>query len=213
MNDITQHGSRQRMEELVERYRQSSRRATLIAVAALFLALSAVAGVWLSRPPGAAKAGDGDVNSELSSAFVEIARAVEPSVVNVSTVTQPAQPLRPQNELSLPRNSIEQFELGSGEPARRGNGSGVIVDPQGYILTNYHVISDADRIIIKFYDGNELPGRVIGSDTETDLAVIKVDPLRELPAARLGDSDHARVGDWVLAIGSPFNLSQTVTAG
>ena len=222
MNDTSQHDSRQRVEELVERYRRSSRRATLIAAAALFLAMSAVAGVWLSRNPSPAKAGDGEINSELSSAFIEIARAVEPSVVNVSTVTQPTQPLRRQNELNIPRNSnelniprnsIEQFELGSGEPARRGNGSGVIVDPQGYILTNYHVIFGADRIKVRFYDGSEAPGKVIGSDRETDLAVVKVDPVATMSAARFGDSEKMRVGDWVLAIGSPFGFDQTVTAG
>src|SRR5262245_59491015 len=213
MNDTLQHGSRQRVEELVERYRRSSRRATLIAVAALVLALCAVTGVWLSRSPSPAKAGDGEVNSELSSAFIEIARAVEPSVVNVSTVTQPTQPLRPQNELNIPRNSIEQFELGSGEPVRRGNGSGVIVDAQGYILTNYHVIDGADRIKIRFYDGAEAPGKVIGSDRETDLAVVKVEPAAPMSAARFGDSEKMRVGDWVLAIGSPFGFDQTVTAG
>jgi serine protease Do len=213
MNDTLQHGSRQRVEELLERYRRSSRRATLIAVAALVLALTAVIGVWLSRSPSPAKAGDGEVNSELSSAFIEIARAVEPSVVNVSTVTQPAQPLRPQNELNIPRNSIEQFELGSGEPVRRGNGSGVIVDAQGYILTNYHVIDGADRIKVRFYDGAEAPGKVIGSDRETDLAVVKVEPAAPMSAARFGDSEKMRVGDWVLAIGSPFGFDQTVTAG
>jgi serine protease Do len=213
MNDTSQHDSRQRVEELVERYRRSSRRATLIAAAALFLAMIAVAGVWLSRNPSPAKAGDGEINSELSSAFIEIARAVEPSVVNVSTVTQPTQPLRRQNELSIPRNSIEQFELGSSEPVRRGNGSGVIVDPQGYILTNYHVIFGADRIKVRFYDGSEAPGKVIGSDRETDLAVVKVDPVASMSAARFGDSEKMRVGDWVLAIGSPFGFDQTVTAG
>src|SRR6266508_2210919 len=187
MNDTLQHGSRQRVEELVERYRRSSRRATLIAVAALVLALSAVVGVWLSRSPSPAKAGDGEVNSELSSAFIEIARAVEPSVVNVSTVTQPAQPLRRQNELNIPRNSIEQFELGSGEQARRGNGSGVIVDAQGYILTNYHVIDGADRIKVRFYDGSDAPGKVIGSDRETDLAVVKVEPVASMIATSTGD--------------------------
>jgi serine protease Do len=213
MNDTLQHGSRQPVEELVERYRRSSRRATLIAVAALVLALCAVTGVWLSPSPRTAKAGDGEVNSELSSAFIEIARAVEPSVVNVSTVTQPAQPLRPQNELNIPRNSIDQFELGSGEQARRGNGSGVIVDAQGYILTNYHVIDGADRIKVRFYDGAEAPGKVIGSDRETDLAVVKVEPVASMSAARFGDSEKMRVGDWVLAIGSPFGFDQTVTAG
>ena len=213
MNDTLQHSSRQGVEELVERYRRSSRRATLIAVAALVLALSAVTGVWLSRSPSPAKAGDGEVNSQLSSAFIEIARAVEPSVVNVSTVTQPTQPLRPQNELNIPRNSIDQFELGSGEPVRRGNGSGVIVDAQGYILTNYHVIDGADRIKVRFYDGAEAPGKVIGSDRETDLAVVKVEPAASMSAARFGDSEKMRVGDWVLAIGSPFGFDQTVTAG
>jgi len=213
MNDTSQHGSRQRMEELVERYRKSSRRAMLIAVAALFIALGAIGGVWLSHETSPAKAGDGEVNSELSSAFIEIARAVEPSVVNVSTVTQPAQARRPQNEMTIPRNSIEQFELGSGEPARRGNGSGVIVDAQGYILTNYHVIFGADRIKVRFYDGSEAPGKVIGSDRETDLAVVKVEPIASMSAARFGDSEKMRVGDWVLAIGSPFGFDQTVTAG
>src|SRR5262245_1532411 len=196
MNDTSQHGSRQRMEELVERYRKSSRRAMLIAVAALFIALGAIGGVWLSHETSPAKAGDGEVNSELSSAFIEIARAVEPSVVNVSTVTQPAQARRPQNEMTIPRNSIEQFELGSGEPARRGNGSGVIVDAQGYILTNYHVIFGADRIKVRFYDGSEAPGKVIGSDRETDLAVVKVEPAAPMSAARFGDSEKMRVGDW-----------------
>src|SRR5262245_19754650 len=133
-NDTLQRSSRQQLEELISRYRNSSRRATIIAVAAIFLSLGVIAGVWLSRSPKSAKAGDGEINSELSSAFVEIARAVEPSVVNVSTVTQPTQTLRSQNELNIPRNSIEQFEPGPGEQARRGNGSGVIVDAQGYIL-------------------------------------------------------------------------------
>ncbi len=213
MDDNLQDGMRQRMEELVERYRRSSRRATLIAVAALLVAVCAVAVVWLGGAPHPAKAGDGEVNSELSSAFVEIARAVEPSVVNVSTVTQPVSPARPQNELNAPRNSIEQFEFAPAEQARRGNGSGVVVDAQGYILTNYHVISGADRIKVRFYDGSELPGKVIGSDRETDLAVVKVEPGVELRPARFGDSEKMRVGDWVLAIGSPFGFDQTVTAG
>src|SRR5215475_9811276 len=202
-NEYTEHGSEQRMEELFDRYRRSSRRATLIAIAALCVALSAVAGLWLLRGPNPAKAGDGEVNPQFSSAFIEIARAVEPTVVNVSTVTQPSQPLRPQNELNIPRNSIERYDFGPAEPAQRGNGSGVIVDAQGYILTNYHVIAGADRIKVKFYDGSEIPGKVIGSDRETDLAVVKVAPVAEIKAARFGNSDNTRVGDWVLAIGSP----------
>jgi len=212
-NDTFQQNSQQQVEELVRRYRRSSRRATLIAVAALFLTLGVVAGVWIAHNPSPAKAGDGEVNSELSSAFIEIARAVEPSVVNVSTVTQPVQAPRLQNELNIPRNSLEQFSFGPSEPARRGNGSGVIVDSQGYILTNYHVIFGADRIKVRLHDGTEIPGKVIGSDRETDLAVVKVEPVAPLNAARFGDSVKMRVGDWVLAIGSPFGFDQTVTAG
>ena len=185
----------------------------MIAIAAIFLALGVFLGVWLSRSPNPVKAGDGEINSELSSAFVEIARAVEPSVVNVSTVTQPVLSPRLPNELNIPRSSIEQFGIGPSEPARRGNGSGVIVDSKGYILTNYHVISGADRIKVKLYDGAEIPGKVIGSDRETDLAVVKVEPVAVLRAARFGDSEKMRVGDWVLAIGSPFGFDQTVTAG
>jgi serine protease Do len=212
-NDSSQHDSQQWMEDLIKRHRRSMRRATLVAVAACFLALGVIAGVWLSRDPKPAKADDGEVKTELSSAFIEIARRVEPAVVNISTVTQPLQPLRPQNEFQVPRNSIDQFQFGPSEPARRGNGSGVIVDPQGYILTNHHVIYGADRIKVRLYDGTEIPGAVIGSDRETDLAVVKVESNAPLNAARFGNSEKMRVGDWVLAIGSPFGFDQTVTAG
>src|SRR5262245_26368168 len=212
-NDTSQRDSQQQMEDLIRRYRRLSMRATLIAVAALFLAFGVIVGVWMARDPKPVKAGDKEVNSELSSAFIEIARAVEPSVVNVSTVTQPFQAPRPQNEFQIPRNSIDQFQFGQSEPARRGNGSGVIVDSQGYILTNHHVISGADRIKVRLYDGAEFPGRLVGSDRETDLAVVKVEPVAALHAARFGDSEKMRVGDWVLAIGSPFGFDQTVTAG
>src|SRR5262249_13044756 len=96
---------------------------------------------------------------------------------------------------------------------QRGNGSGVIVDSQGYILTNHHVIVRADRIKVKLFDGTELPAKLIGSDPETDLAVLKIDPAERLIAAQFGESEKMRVGDWVLAIGSPFGFDQTVTAG
>jgi Do/DeqQ family serine protease len=199
---------------LLERYRRTRDRAIIVAVAACTLALGVVIGVSFSTAKRPAIAYDGEASVEMSSAFVEIARKVEPAVVNISTVSQPAMRASRRDYIVEERPQLEPYgPYGGRERARRGNGSGVIVDPQGYILTNQHVIAEADRIIIKLYDGNELPGRVVGSDTETDLAVIKVDPPRELPAARLGDSEHARVGDWVLAIGSPFNLSQTVTAG
>ena len=201
------------LNPILEKYRRQQRRAILIAVAACFLASGVIIGVLISRQPKLVKAVDREVNSELASAFVEVAKQVEPAVVNVSTVTQPVKRARSQNEFFTQRPSLDSLQSGETEPARRGNGSGVIIDPRGYILTNHHVIQGVDRIKVKLYDGHELPGRLVGSDRETDLAVVKVDPPGPLTAARIGDSEKMRVGDWVLAIGSPFGLDQTVTAG
>jgi len=195
---------------LVERYTRARNRAILLAVAACALACGVVLGVFLAghRP---VRAGDGTSPHELSSAFVEIARQVEPAVVNISTVSRAAD----RSARALPENhpQLDILPFGRERGTRRGTGSGVIVDPQGYVLTNHHVIEGADRIKVKLYDGNELDGRVVGSDSESDLAVVKISSKAPLVAARLGDSDKARVGDWVLAIGSPFGLDQTVTAG
>ncbi|MBL8170535.1 MAG: trypsin-like peptidase domain-containing protein [Acidobacteria bacterium] len=200
-------------EKLMERYRRSSQRAMLLAVAASFLAVGVLLGVALNKSSQPAQAGNKEINAELSSAFVEISQQVEASVVNISTVTQPSLRGRGLGDAPMPRQSLDSFSYGSGEGVRRGNGSGVIVDAQGYILTNHHVIEGADRIKAKLHDGTELPARVIGSDREVDLAVIKVDAPMSLTPARFGDSEKMRVGDWVLAIGSPFGFEQTVTAG
>ncbi|MBS1789323.1 MAG: trypsin-like peptidase domain-containing protein [Acidobacteria bacterium] len=200
--------------ELLERYRRSRQRAILIAVAACFLAAGVILGVALSRQATPVRAGDKEVNSELASAFVEVSRQVEPAVVNISTVVKPAKPTRDSELYSIPRPSLDStLPYLGGDQALRGNGSGVIVDPQGYILTNRHVVNQVDRITVRFFDGTELPARLIGSDAEVDLAVVKVDPVAPLTAIRFGDSEKMRVGDWVLAIGSPFGLDQTVTAG
>jgi serine protease Do len=196
---------------LIDSYARARRRAILIAVAACALACGVILGAALSGGRSA-RAGDGRITPEMSSAFVEIARQVEPSVVNINTVSKPTErPLRGLRE--VPDSAPEFLPFGRERGARRGTGSGVIVDAQGYILTNNHVIQGADRIRVKLYDGTELPGKLIGSDSESDLAVIKVEPKMPLVAARLGDSEKTRVGDWVLAIGSPFGLDQTVTAG
>jgi len=92
-------------------------------------------------------------------------------------------------------------------------GSGFIVDKAGYIVTNNHVIDDATRITVKLDSGEEFVAKVLGTDEETDLAVLKIDAGRELPFVSFGDSDKAEVGDWVIAIGSPFGLTKSVTAG
>jgi serine protease Do len=127
----------------------------------------------------------------LSNAFARVAEEVEPSVVHIK-VTEGEERLI---------------------YAREGTGSGVIVNSSGYILTNHHVVRRASKITVKLLDGTEHPAKVVGQDQQTDLAVIKIEAPRPLPVARMGDSDKLNVGDWVLAIGSPFGLEQTVTAG
>src|SRR5438128_1398564 len=122
----------------------------------------------------------------LSSSFARVAQDVEPCVVNIKM--------------------SNSYQLDS-------TGSGVIVNQEGYILTNAHVVKDATRLRVKLNDGSESEAKVIGIDRQTDLAVIKIEVKKALPAARMGDSDKLAVGDWVLAIGSPFGLEQTVTAG
>jgi len=171
---------------------------------------------------------------QLSSAFSEIAKQLEPSVVNINTESV----IKPRARRNSPQGNDDQgggqgqdpfqdfFDRffggqggGNGVPEgmrQRSLGSGVIVDPKGYILTNNHVVEKADRIRVQLQDEPEgvlHEAKVVGVDSETDLAVIKIDAKRELPVAKLGDSDAMQVGDWVLAIGSPFGLNSTVTAG
>jgi Do/DeqQ family serine protease len=135
-----------------------------------------------------------------------------PAVVNINTakvVTLPANPL-----FSDPIFG-KFFGRGLGSPRKRVEtslGSGVIFNDQGYILTNYHVISGADAIQVFLRDGRSAPAKVIGSDPETDLAVLKID-LKNLPVITLGHSERVRVGDVVLAIGNPYGVGQTVTMG
>lgn len=153
----------------------------------------------------------------LSASFVEIARKVEPAVVNIDTVTaapEIADGEANEGEKDDPssKSLMDLLRRQQRRPAR-GVGSGFIVDPKGYILTNQHVVQGASRITVRLQSGEELRGRIVGADEETDIAVIKVDPARDLPVVKLGDSNTAQVGDWVLAIGSPFGLDQTVTAG
>jgi serine protease Do len=171
--------------------------------------------------------------SQMSNAFSQIAKQLEPSVVNINTESTIKSFQRRRggqnNGDDDSGGGFDDFfnhffgpggggQLGQGEgPIReRSLGSGVIVDPKGYIITNRHVVEKADRIRVRFEDdppGVQHDAKVVGTDQETDLAVIKVDIDRPLPAAKLGNSDSMQVGDWVLAVGSPFGLSETVTAG
>ncbi|WP_248738301.1 Do family serine endopeptidase AlgW [Pseudomonas sp. MWU12-2029] len=134
-----------------------------------------------------------------------------PSVVNLYTtkvINKPAHPLfeDPQFRRFFGDNSPKQKRMES------SLGSGVIMSPEGYILTNNHVTTGADQIVVALKDGRETLARVIGSDPETDLAVLKID-LKNLPAITVGRSDNIRIGDVALAIGNPFGVGQTVTMG
>lgn len=146
----------------------------------------------------------------LSNAFRNVAEVIRPCVVSISTL---------QTELirrNVPQGIPPQYQRLFGAPVeeleRSGMGSGVIVSTDGYILTNNHVIEDADELTVELHDGRKVPGSVVGTDPQTDLAVVKIE-TPGLQAANFGRSDNTRVGDWVLAIGSPFGLEQTVTAG
>src|SRR5215467_831616 len=158
--------------------------------------------------------------------FAGIVNKVEPAVVNIATtqVLERKQSSRKQPRRAQPyqdddpmQDFFDRFFDGrpDGPPqADRSLGSGVIVDKRGYILTNNHVIDGATKIQVQLNaDSTRYTAKLIGTDEETDLAVIKIDAGKELPTAKLGNSEGVQVGDWVLAIGSPFGLQATVTAG
>ena len=159
---------------------------------------------------------------QLSSVFTRISKEVAPAVVNINTESTVQSRMRrsPQGQQDPFGDFFRRFfDFGpGGEPQRefrqRSLGSGVIIDPKGYILTNDHVVSKADEIKVKILGDEELyDAKVIGSDSETDIAVIKIEVVRSLPYASMGNSEGLNVGDWVLAMGSPFGLEETVTAG
>ena len=160
---------------------------------------------------------------DLSTSFRNVADALKPSVVSISTTQKMMirgrvrSQLPPSIRRQLPPGFEDLFGFGDDnsprrQPQREGMGSGVIVRSDGYILTNNHVVEGADELTVELSDGRKVPGKIVGTDPETDLAVIKVELTRLQPAV-FGSSDDIRVGDWVLAIGSPFGLDQTVTAG
>ena len=174
----------------------------------------------------------------MSNAFAGIVNKLEPAVVNISTIqtiqvpqhrmtprTTPSPSPAPtphgraQQEPDPYQDYFDRF-FGDGpdsapvDRTERSLGSGIIVDPKGFILTNNHVVDKATKIEVQLNGSTQMyAAKVVGVDADTDLAVIKIDYPHDLPTAKLGNSDGVQVGDWVLAIGSPFNLSGTVTAG
>jgi serine protease Do len=158
-----------------------------------------------------------------SSSFASIVNRVEPAVVNIAT-TQVMERRQAKKRRTVPNDQddpmqdfFDRFFDGrqDGPPqAERSLGSGVIVDKAGFILTNNHVVEQATKIQVQLNgDTTRYTAKVVGIDEDTDLAVIKIDAHKDLPTAKLGNSDGVQVGDWVLAIGSPFGLQATVTAG
>jgi serine protease Do len=143
-------------------------------------------------------------NKETS--FVEVAKKVEPAVVNIDTKTK-LQEIGLNNE-----DSVNNLTRQQTRPVF-AVGSGFIVDSKGFIITNAHVVEDSTKVTIRLQNGEQYVASIVGTDEETDLAVLKIDAGKELPTLKLGDSNAIQVGDWVLAIGSPFGLEQTVTAG
>jgi serine protease Do len=179
---------------------------------ALLFSLVAVAAGFL--PAGA-------FAKTVSPDFVELAKKLKPTVVNIST----AKTIKPQRRFSRPFGGDqfgndpfqEFFGRFFDEPQhafkQRSLGSGFIISDDGFILTNAHVVAGADEIKVKLADGREFKGTVKGLDEKLDIALVKIEAKEHLPVAKRGDSDAIEVGEWVMAIGNPFGLAQTVTAG
>jgi serine protease Do len=151
--------------------------------------------------------------------FESLVERVKPAVVNISTTKQVVvRPWNPFGEMGRGSHDpfqdfFRQFYGVPREQKRQSLGSGFLVDGLGHIVTNYHVIQGADEIDVRLSSGKKYRATLVGRDPETDLAVVKIKTTDRLPLAALGDSEGVRVGEWVLAIGNPFGLSQTVTAG
>jgi serine protease Do len=157
------------------------------------------------------------------SSFADLAERLSPAVVNIAT-TQTVEPGRRPDIPQLPPGSpfkdffdefFDRDQPRSDRPRRAQSlGSGFIIDSVGIVVTNNHVIADADEITVRLQDDTEFKAELLGTDPKTDIAVLRIDPAgRDLPSVSFGDSDGLRVGDWVVAIGNPFGLGGTVTAG
>jgi len=160
--------------------------------------LAAAISLWLPMMTGssAARADTGGLHllEELQGVITELAERVKPSVVSVGAIR--------------PKDSLRDRP-----PNAPGSGSGVIIDQEGHIITNNHVVSDATEVEVRLSDKTKFIAQVIGKDPDTDLAILKITTDRKLPSARFGDSSSVKVGQWALAVGNPFGLDRTVTLG
>jgi serine protease Do len=203
----------------------SLKRSTLIFLMLMGLVVGAGLGSWgagavdLAKPPRATRARvQGPVVPAAlpvpSGSFSQVAEAVAPAVVNINTVTRGPAGRTPIEEF-FGEEFFRRFfgETPEREQLQRSLGSGVIVDASGIVLTNAHVVERASEIEVVTSDGKKHKAKLVGVDRRTDLAVLRLQGGGPYPAATMGDSEKIKVGDWVLAIGSPFGLQQTVTAG
>jgi Do/DeqQ family serine protease len=199
----------------------------------LLLLVGLGAPAWAQSPPARPPAGEERrepaktpspkidpraVLQAMEEAFSAVADRVTPAVVNVSTVSRRAAPGSGEDSQRFREFFGDElyeryFRRRPPRDEPRASGSGVIVDPAGYILTNNHVIENAQDISVRLSDSRKFTAKLVGRDPKTDLAVLKVEAPAPLPAAELGDSERLRVGQWVVAIGNPFGLDRTVTVG
>lgn len=186
---------------------------TATVLLAVYFVVATLRPEWLRRAPTVAsvvqvfESSDTAARTDAGNGYSQAARLASPAVVSISTSKAP---------LRNPHYADPWFRFFFGDQANNqpqsGLGSGVIVSPDGYILTNNHVVEGADEIAIQLSDGRKALAQVIGTDPDTDLAVLRID-LADLPVITLGNSDQLQVGDVVLAIGNPFGVGQTVTSG
>ncbi len=173
-------------------------------LAALIVVLAALMWAQLAHARGAPES------------FADLAERLLPTVVNIST-TQKVEAGQEQQFEEFFKDFFERRGGDDPQPPQRRRasslGSGFIIDPTGYIVTNHHVVENADEVTVRFYDGTTLEATIVGSDKDTDLALLKVETADPLPSTRWGKSEQTRIGDWVVAIGNPFGLGGTVTAG
>ena len=189
-----------------------------VSAALIVLILMVVSGFIIASCGGVK---DADATVGFPQSFAQLAKQVTPAVVNISTTStvmafgNPFKQFFGQHDNPF-GNFYGQFfdNFPDRKMKQQSLGSGFIIDKEGYIITNNHVVDGADKIIVKLSNGKEYTAKLIGKDSKTDLALIKISPfLKDMPILPLGDSDSIQVGDWVLAVGNPFGLEHTVTQG
>ncbi len=189
--------------------------AMLLAVALFALLLGLEIGRSPTGFPGSPTLGFSATTSQGLPDFVTLAKKLKPVVVNISATRTGAR----TQEFLGPSEEGDPFTGLFGDLPRgplfreKSLGSGFIIEPNGTILTNYHVVEKAEKIMVKLADGRVFPAKVLGKDPKTDIAVITIDAKTDLAAAPLGDSDKLAVGEWVMAVGNPFGLDSSVTSG